>query len=210
MYDALFAAYGPQHWWPAKTCVEIVVGAILAQNTAWTNVEKALAALGRVGLLNWAALREASAETLETHVRPAGTFRVKARRLKSFVDWFFEAYGGDEGAMFATPLNTLRYELLGVSGIGPETADAILLYAGELPTFVVDAYTARVLRRHELIDGEATYDDIKSLFEDALPADVLMFNEYHALLVRAAKSQCRPRAKCDGCPLEHFPHDESL
>jgi endonuclease-3 related protein len=112
--------------------------------------------------------------------------------------------------MFATPLDVLRRELLGVSGIGPETADAILLYAGGLPTFVVDAYTARVLRRHELIDGDATYDDIQSLFEDALPGEAAIFNEYHALLVRVAKTQCRPQARCDGCPLAQFPHDESL
>lgn len=209
-YGALMSAYGPQGWWPGKTCVEIVVGAILAQNTAWTNVERAIAALRTAGLLDWTALRGAEVESLAEHIRPSGTYRVKARRVKALVAWFFERFGGDERSMFATPLPSLRGELLGVPGIGPETADAILLYAGGLPTFVVDAYTTRLLRRHGLVDGRASYEAVKALFEDALPADAATFNEYHALIVAVGKRHCRPNARCEGCPLEQFPHDGQM
>lgn len=210
IYDALFAAYGPQRWWPARTCVEIVVGAILTQNTAWTNVLRAIATLRARRLLAWPALRDVDAKTLAAAVRSSGTYRVKAKRLKAFVAWFFETYDGDERAMFATPLETLRGELLSVSGIGPETADAILLYAGGLPTFVVDAYTARVMRRHRVIDAGATYHEVKDVFESALPADVELYNEYHALIVRVGKRHCRSQARCEDCPLSGFPHEPEL
>ncbi|HQA45136.1 MAG TPA: endonuclease III domain-containing protein [Phycisphaerae bacterium] len=207
MYDALLAAYGPQGWWPAQTATEVIIGAILTQNTAWRNVERAIENLRQAGALDWAVLRDLPFEDLAELVRPAGTFNVKTRRLKVFVNWLWERFDGSLERMFAMPLYALREELLEVSGIGRETADAILLYAGGLPTFVVDAYTARILRRHGLIDTEAGYEDIKELFESNLPADTPMFNEYHALLVHVGKTHCRPRPRCSACPLERFPHD---
>lgn len=206
-FDAMMAAYGPQGWWPAKTPTEVIIGAILTQNTAWRNVERAIDNLRSAGALDWAVLRDLPAEELAELIRPAGTFNVKTRRLRLFVAWLWERFDGRLERLFAMPLHALREELLGVSGIGRETADAILLYAGSLPTFVVDAYTARILFRHRLIDPDYGYDDIKDLFESNLPADVTLFNEYHALLVQVGKLHCRPRARCEGCPLERFPHE---
>jgi endonuclease III related protein len=206
-YDALHAACGPQHWWPAQTPTEVIIGAILTQNTAWRNVERAIDNLRQAGALDWRRLRDMPAEQLAGLIRPAGTFNVKARRLRAFVEWFWRRFDGDLERMFAVPLDVLREELLGIPGIGRETADAILLYAGGLPSFVVDAYTARILRRHGLIDESADYEEIKDLFESHLPADPALFNEYHALLVQTGKIHCRPRPRCEGCPLEPFPHE---
>jgi endonuclease III related protein len=155
-------------------------------------------------------LRDLPFEELAELIRPAGTFNVKTRRLKSFITWLWERFDGRLERMFATSLDMLREELLSVSGIGRETADAILLYAGGMPTFVVDAYTARILRRHGLIDSESGYEDIKELFESYLETDAQLFNEYHALLVQIGKVHCRPRPKCTGCPLEKFPHEVEL
>ncbi len=206
-YDAMFSAYGPQHWWPAKTPTEVIIGAILTQNTAWRNVERAIDNLRAAGALDWGRLRELPFDELAELIRPAGTYRVKARRLKGFVEWLWERFDADLERMFAMPVSSLREELLSVPGIGRETADAILLYAGGLATFVVDAYTARILYRHRLIDASADYDEIKDLFESNLPSDAAMFNEYHALLVQVGKQHCRPRARCEGCPLEPFEHE---
>jgi endonuclease III related protein len=207
MYAGMLSAYGPQRWWPARTPTEVIIGAILTQNTAWRNVERAIDNLRRAQALDWAVLRDLPFEALAELIRPAGTFNVKTRRLKSFVNWLWERFDGRLERMFATSLDTLREELLAVSGIGRETADAILLYAGNLPTFVVDAYTARILRRHGLIDGESGYEDIKELFESHLESDAKLFNEFHALLVQVGKTHCRPRPRCEGCPLEQFPHE---
>jgi endonuclease-3 related protein len=209
MFEALSGAYGPQHWWPAKTPWEVIVGAILTQNTAWRNVETAIARLQEAGSLEAEKIHGLDEVELAELVRAAGTYRVKAARLKRFVDFFYERHGGDLEAIFATPLGTLREELLAVQGIGPETADAILLYAGRMPSFVVDAYTARILRRHHLIDEEATYDEIKDFFESHLAESADLYNEYHALLVQVGKQHCRPKARCEGCPLESFEHDET-
>jgi endonuclease III related protein len=206
MYDRMFAAYGPQKWWPAQTPTEVIIGAILTQNTAWRNVERAIANLRQAKALDWAVLRDLPFEALAELIKPAGTFNVKARRLKAFITWLWERFDGRLDRMFALSLDTLREELLSVSGIGRETADAILLYAGNLPTFVVDAYTARILRRHGLLDSDAGYEDIKELFESYLKSDPQLFNEYHALLVNVGKLHCRPRPRCAGCPLESFPH----
>ncbi len=206
-YGAMFKAYGPQHWWPARTPTEVVVGAILTQNTAWRNVERAIENLRGAKLLDWKKLHELGEADLAELIRPAGTYKVKARRLKTFIEWLHDRYDGDLNRMFETPLYALREALLGVSGIGRETADAILLYAGSLPSFVVDAYTARILRRHGLIDESADYEEIKDLFESNLPSEVPLFNEYHALLVQVGKLHCRPRARCEGCPLERFEHE---
>lgn len=207
-YDAMFAAYGPQHWWPAKTPTEVVIGAILTQNTAWRNVERAIANLAAAKALDWKRLHEMAVEDLAELVRPAGTYKVKARRLKSFAEWLWKNHAGNLKRMFTTPLPSLREELLGVSGIGRETADAILLYAGQMPSFVVDAYTARILRRHGLIDDSADYDEIKELFESNLPEDARYFNEYHALIVQIGKLHCRPRPRCADCPLDRFEHED--
>lgn len=210
MHRLLHAAYGPQHWWPAETPTEVVIGAILTQNTAWRNVERAIANLRRAECLSFPALHARSADALAALIRPAGTFRVKARRLKSFVEELFAHYDGHLDVLLDGTLAEARRRLLRISGVGPETADAILLYAGQRPSFVVDAYTTRILRRHFLIDERATYAQTRDLFLRALPEDVQLFNEYHALLVEVGKRHCRPRALCEGCPLAHLRHDGGL
>lgn len=201
----MLRAYGRQNWWPAKTPLEMIVGAILTQNTAWTNVLPAIANLRRARMLNWKNLREVETADLCELIRPAGTFNVKAKRLKAFIAFLFERYGGWLGNMQATSTDDLRRELLGVHGIGPETADCILLYALGRPTFVVDAYTKRVLVRHGLIRADAKYAEIKAAFETALRRDAALFNEYHALLVEVGKRHCRSKPRCDGCPLAFHP-----
>lgn len=206
-YDALMNAYGPQGWWPAQTPTEVIVGTILTQNTAWKNVERAMARLRAGGALDWRQLHEMPVDRLAELIQPAGTFRVKAQRLKNFVSFLIERYRGDLAGMVGVSTDQLREELLSVHGIGRETADAILLYALDRPTFVVDAYTHRVLRRHGLIDTESDYDEVKAVFEDSLPSNLRMFNEFHALLVEVGKRHCRTRARCEGCPLASFEHD---
>ena len=201
VYDRLFAAYGPQHWWPGETPFEVLVGAVLVQNTSWKNVAKAIDHLKQEDLLHPQALHDLPADELEQLIRPAGYFRLKARRLRNLLKLLVEGYDGSLEAMFATGLDGLREELLGVNGIGPETADSILLYAGGFPTFVVDAYTLRVFARHGWIDFDADYPTIKDHFESGLEKDAARYNEYHALLVRVGKLHCRKRPKCEGCPL---------
>ena len=208
IFELLYAAYGPQHWWPAKTAFEVCVGAILAQNTAWTNVEKAIARLRRAGLLGAEALRAAPEEALAEAVRPAGTWKLKAAYLRGFVDHLQERHGGKLGKMLGRPRDVLREELLGIRGIGPETADCIVLYAAGHPSFVVDAYTRRILERHYLLNGRERYEDVRELFHRNLPAEAARFNEFHALFVRLGKERCRKRPLCEGCPLEALPHRE--
>ncbi|MGA8215973.1 MAG: base excision DNA repair protein [Candidatus Sulfotelmatobacter sp.] len=168
-YRALFQAWGPQHWWPAQSRFEVIVGAYLTQNTAWTNVERALANLRAARLLNVRAIRRASLAELERLIRPAGYFRQKAKRVKLFVAFLDERYEGSLAKLFARPTEELRQELLGLHGVGPETADSILLYAGNHPVFVVDAYTRRILARHEILPERTAYEEIRELFERALP-----------------------------------------
>lgn len=210
IYDALFAAYGPQHWWPADTPLEVVVGAILTQNTAWANVERAIDKLKRADALSWEALRDVAVENLATLIQPSGTYRVKSRRLKNFVDVLWSDHGGSLDDMLAGDVELARKRLLQISGVGPETADAILLYAGQRITFVVDAYTRRILGRHFLLDDHAGYETVRAMFHDSLPADEQLFNEYHALLVEVGKQHCRVRATCEGCPLDGLHHDATL
>ena len=210
MYDTLYEAFGPQHWWPGETRDEVIIGAILTQNTAWTNVERAIDRLKSADCLSLCALRAIETDNLADLIRPAGTFRVKAKRLKAFVDWLYDSHDGDLNALFAGSSGRLRESLLSISGIGPETADAIMLYAGDVPTFVVDAYTKRVLRRHFVIDAGASYEQTKALFEKHLPREADMFGEYHALLVSLGKRFCRPKARCDSCPLCDWNHDADL
>ncbi len=201
-YRTLLERLGRQRWWPARTRFEVIVGAILTQNTSWKNVEKAIAALRRQRLLTPKALADAPLAHLEQAIRPAGYYRQKARRLKAFVSFLNQQYGGSLRRMFRTPTPTLRRQLLEVHGIGPETADSILLYAGNHPVFVVDAYTRRILSRHGLLDGRLRYDEIQQWFESHLPRSAPLFNEYHALLVEVGKRWCHPRQPdCPSCPL---------
>lgn len=206
IYELLFGRFGPQHWWPGETQFEIIVGAILTQNTNWTNVEKAISNLKTKDILSPEGLRRMDVVQLAEVVRPAGYYRVKAKRLKSFIDWLFETYDGSLSRLEEVSTEQLRAELLTVKGVGPETADSILLYAFARAVFVVDAYTARIASRHQLIEPGADYEQLRELFEAHMPQDVQLFNEYHALLVRLGKEFCRPRPKCEGCPLERLPH----
>lgn len=204
----MMGAYGPQGWWPAESALEIVVGAILTQNTAWVNVERAIAALRRARLLSWERLRDIPRDELANVIRPAGTYRVKARRLKAFADVLFRRFAGSLDRMLTgDDVERVRDRLLSIHGIGPETADAILLYVAGIPTFVVDAYTKRILKRHYVLRGTESYEDIRTFVHRSLPADAALYNEYHALFVRTAKEHCRKSARCAGCPLEHLAHD---
>jgi len=202
VYERLWAAYGPQHWWPGDGPFEVIVGAVLVQNTSWKNVERAIQNLRDAGLMEPRRLACIPLPELEEYIRPAGYYRIKARRLRNLLEMIVRRYGGSLERMFSRPMDVLREELLEVRGIGPETADSILLYAGQMPTFVVDAYTHRVLSRHGWIGFDADYYQIKEYFEGQLEPDVQLFNEYHALLVRVGHLHCRRRPKCSGCPLE--------
>ncbi|MBZ0158855.1 endonuclease III domain-containing protein [Candidatus Methylomirabilis sp.] len=203
LYRHLFRRFGPQHWWPARSRFEVMVGAILTQNTAWTNVEKAITALRTARLLNPPGIDTASQETLSRLIRSSGYYNMKAKRLKQFTRFLLTRYSGSVRRMFRTETAGLREELLDVTGIGEETADSILLYAGDRPIFVVDAYTRRVLERHELIAANTSYGEIQRLFMTHLSADPALFNEYHALLVAVGKTYCRKTPQCDSCPLRY-------
>jgi len=204
-YDALFQAHGEQHWWPAQTVFEVVLGAILVQNTTWANAERAIANLRRAGLLTPAAVEKTPRAKLARLVRSSGYFRQKARKIHELLRFLRREYRGSLAAMFRTPTSRLRDKLLGLHGIGPETADSILLYAGDRPVFVVDAYTRRILKRHGLTHGKESYEDLRRLFESSLPNDPNLFNEYHALIVRTGKHYCRSRiALCSNCALRPF------
>jgi endonuclease III related protein len=201
-YRILLDAFGPQHWWPGETDFEMIVGAVLTQNTSWRNVERAIENLRVADLLEPRALYAVPLAELEDLIQPAGYFRVKARRLRSLLRFLVERYDGSLEAMFAVGLPELRRQLLEVHGIGPETADSILLYAGRLPSFVVDAYTHRVFARHGWIDFDADYHQIQDYVQGELPQYVPMYNEFHALLVRLGKDYCRKSdPKCADCPL---------
>ena len=202
IYDLLLEAYGPQHWWPAESPLEVLVGAVLTQNTNWQGVEIAMTSVKNHNLLDPHKLQALPIEELAQLIKPAGYFNLKARRLKNLIDFIMEAYSGDLEAMERAETGQLREELLAVNGVGPETADSILLYALEKPVFVVDTYTYRVASRHGLIGEEASYDDLQELFTLHLPSEVRLFNEYHALLVRVGKLHCKRKPRCQGCPLE--------
>jgi len=202
IFNRLAVHFGPLHWWPAESPFEVVVGAILTQNTAWRNVELAIARLRAAGALTPGAIASLSPSELEEHIRPAGFFRQKAERLQLFVTHLAGRYRGDLSAMLAGPLAQVRAELLTLKGIGPETADSILLYAGGHPSFVVDAYTRRLFARLGLLRGDEGYEMIRSLFMSVLPAETDLFNEYHALIVEECKTFCRKRSPlCSPCPL---------
>jgi len=201
IYQRLLDRYGPQHWWPAETPLEMIVGAILTQSAAWVNVEKAIANLKTRGLLSTTMLRQTSAEELARLIYPSGYHNVKAKKIKVFVDWLGEHYRDDLDRLFALDLPALRCELLSVYGVGEETADSIILYAARKPVFVVDAYTRRIVSRLGLAPTHNSYLAFQSLFMEHIPDEEGLFNEYHALLVCHGKSTCKRVPVCDGCCL---------
>lgn len=204
VYQRLLDAYGPQGWWPAETRFEMIAGAILTQAAAWRNVEMALENLHSAGIGDWDAVHDMPADRLAELVRPSGYYNVKARKLKAFAAHLCQGYGGDLDAMFAADADELRRELLGIYGVGPETADDILVYAAGKPSFVVDAYTIRILKRLGFDPiGRDEYDGWQALFHRDLPADVAIFNEYHALLDEHHKAACTKNdPQCDRCCLK--------
>ncbi|MBA4397522.1 MAG: endonuclease [Syntrophus sp. (in: bacteria)] len=205
IYDTLQDHIGDLHWWPGDSAFEVIVGAILTQNTAWKNVEAAIGRLKAEDLLHPARLRSLADEHLADLIRPAGYFRVKTKRLKAFLQFLYQDYLDDLDALFAEDLWVLRKKLLLVHGIGEETADSILLYAGGKPVFVVDAYTRRIMQRHRLISGEARYEEIQKLFMAGLPGSAPLYNQYHALLVNTGKHFCKKQNPlCESCPLQTF------
>ncbi len=199
VYRRLFDRYGPQHWWPARTPFEVVVGAVLTQNTAWRNVERAIANLDAAGALDPDALLALPHARVASLLRPSGYFNVKAQRLRAVCRWIV-GHGG-MGRLRHWPTARLRAALLDVHGVGPETADDILLYAFGRPVFVVDAYTRRLFARLGLLDGDPGYEALRAAFERALGPDTPLFNAYHALIVRHGKAHCGVRPRCDGCCL---------
>jgi endonuclease-3 related protein len=206
LYNRLLDAYGPQGWWPSDGPFETIVGAVLTQNTAWSNVEKAIVSLKKEGLMTPAAIVEADQGVLRAAVKPAGYFNQKADRLRGISVWIMEEWGGDAAAMLTQPTLKLRQNLLAQKGIGPETADSIMLYAGGKPVFVIDAYTIRIIGRVGL-SRETEYRSLQNFFLRNLPLDVALYKEYHALLVRLGKTSCRKdiaRAGCRECPVGRY------
>lgn len=206
IYHALFKRFGPQHWWPGETPFEMIIGAILTQNTSWKNVEKAITSLKTSGLFSPDKLYNVQVDILAGLIRSSGYFNIKARRLKNFLSFLFDEYRGSIDDMLKEDCSLLREKLLKVNGLGPETADSILLYAGGYPVFVVDAYTKRILQRHGFLtrnEGHAGYAEIQSLFMESIPKDPVLYNEYHALIVRVGKDLCKQNPICSICPLEY-------
>ncbi|MBI5675644.1 MAG: endonuclease III domain-containing protein [Nitrospirae bacterium] len=201
IYKTLYISFGPQKWWPGDTPFEIIVGAILTQNTNWGNVEKAINNLKTDKALNSKTLHKMPHKRLASLIRPAGYFNIKAGRLKNFLAFFDNNYKGSIKRMNAEKTYALREKLLDVNGIGPETADSILLYAFQRPVFVIDAYTKRVLHRHGVVPENASYHELQDFFHGNLLPDVQLFNEYHALFVKAGKEYCKPKPRCERCPL---------
>lgn len=207
IYELLITRFGRQNWWPGESVDEIIIGAILTQNTNWQNAAKAIGNLKAAGVMSLAAIDDIEIAQLAELIRPAGYYNIKARRIKNFLKWLFDNYNGDIERLKKTDTRSLRQELLSINGIGRETADSILLYGLSKPVFVIDTYTFRITYRHGLIEADCDYEQLRQLFEDNLPYDEKLFNEYHALLVRAGKEFCKPKAKCSGCPLEELPHE---
>lgn len=207
MYLASKSRFGHQGWWPGESPLEICVGAILTQNTNWTNVAKAIANLKAANALDLDILHKMDLEKLAEMIKPAGYFNLKSKRLRNFISHVQNDFGGDLESFLSRSVGALREELLSVNGIGAETADSIILYAAGKATFVVDTYTFRILLRHRLISRDYDYEAIKELMESSLPSDRELYNDYHAQMVAIGKNYCRPVARCEGCPLENFPHD---
>jgi endonuclease-3 related protein len=204
-YRAMLGALGHRHWWPARTPFEVCVGAVLTQNTAWTGVEKAIANLDSAGALAPHALFALPQTNIEELIRPAGYFRLKAKRLRSLLEYLHASCGFDLDILSKRDMTAVREELLGVSGVGPETADSILCYALGMPSFVVDAYTKRILSRHGLVPEDAHYDELREFFMDVLEPDPALYNDFHAQLVRVGNRFCKNRKPlCEECPLGPF------
>jgi len=202
VYSRLWMSFGPQYWWPADTPFEIIIGAILTQSTSWHNVSRAIHNLKQAGVLSPPALAAVPDAELAELIRPSGYYRSKARKVRAFLELLADDYAGDLERLLALDTQHLRHVLLRTHGIGPETADAIILYAAGRPLFVIDAYTRRIFCRLGVCPAFGRYDDLQALFMDNLPADAAMFNEYHALLVRLGKSACTKSApRCPLCPL---------
>lgn len=208
IYKTLFRAFGPRNWWPGETPFEVMVGAILTQNTSWRNVEKAIQKLKVKGVLSPDGIQHLKRSELARLIKSSGYYRIKADRLKSFVNFLFENYGGNLERLREEETRGLREKLLGVKGIGPETADSILLYGLKKPIFVVDAYTKRILLRHGLISKKTSYEEVQRLFMDYLPHEERLFNEYHALMVHLGKTLCRKIPKCEVCPLQKIGNEK--
>lgn len=204
MYNILLDHFGPQSWWPCDGPLEMMTGAILTQNTNWSNVEKAIDNLKKENLLSLKALFDLPEEKLARFIKPAGYFNVKAKRLKNLVSFLIDKYEGDLDKFIQEDIYQLREGLLSVNGVGPETADSIILYAAQKPVFVIDAYTYRILKRHNMVEEQVTYDELQSLFMDNLPEETGLFNEFHALIVITGKEYCRRNPKCDICPLRDW------
>lgn len=203
VYERLHERFGPQGWWPGETPFEILVGAVLTQNTNWQNVEKAIDNLKARGWLNYQSLEAAPANEVAECIRPSGYYNVKSKRLKNLLVMIRDRYSGSLESLLGDETQLARDNLLSVKGVGPETADAILLYAGGHPVFVIDAYTHRVFSRHNLVPEETTYQEMQESFMSCLPCDQQLFNEYHALIVLVAKEYCKKRNPlCEQCPLK--------
>ncbi len=205
IYTKLYDEFGPRNWWPGDTPFEVIIGAILTQNTAWLNVEKAIKNLKKAGLLKPKKLFAIKTKRLASLIRPAGYYNIKASRLKNFLNFLFDKHGGSVDRLLKVRMPILREQLLQVNGIGPETADSIILYAAKKPVFVVDAYTRRMFSRHKLINDTATYQEIQDFFMKHLPKKQQLFNEYHALIVELGKNICKTKPNCSICPLESAP-----
>lgn len=202
IYRTLYEAFGPQHWWPGDSIEEIIIGAVLTQNTNWDNVKKAITNLKNNNSLSLAKIAKMELSDIAFCIRPSGYFNIKARRLQSVAEYFTEKYDNNFEAMKQLNPDELRKELLGVHGVGEETADSILLYALYMPVFVVDAYTRRMGERHNLFPKKSSYSTIKQYFEKNLSKDVYLFNEFHALIVHLGKHFCKPKPGCNECPLK--------
>jgi len=211
IYNRLYAHFGPRHWWPAENPFEVMIGAILTQNTAWSNVEKAIANLKRKKLLSPQKMKRVHPRTLAVAIRPSGFYNEKAKKLKAFIKFLILSCDGNINRLCSNGAATLRKKLLNIKGIGEETADSILLYALNKPIFVVDAYTKRVFARHRLISEDAAYGEIQKFFMNNLPKKVKLFNEYHALIVEAGKNYCKKNNPlCEICPLKDFKYNENM
>lgn len=208
VYEHLLASQGPQHWWPGETPLEISVGAILTQNTSWANVEKAIGRLKEAQVLSVKSLHALPPRDLAELIRPAGYFNIKTKRLKNFIRYLVEQCEGDLAVFLAQSTETVRARLLSISGIGPETADSIALYAGGHPLFVVDAYTKRIFVRHAWVDSDVDYFALQEYCESSMPREVTLYNDFHAQLVMVGKNWCKRREpNCEHCPLKDFlPH----
>lgn len=203
IYHRLFDFFGPQHWWPGETIEEIIIGAVLTQNTNWSNVERAIFNLKRAKALSLKRILSLPPDHLSEMIRPSGYYNIKAKRLRAVAEYFVRRCNCCFDSLNSISLDLLRTELLSIYGVGPETADSILLYALKRPVFVVDAYTRRLGERHDLFAKKEKYESIRNIFESSLDKNVSLFNEFHALIVRLGKVYCKPLCRCDSCPLNN-------